>query len=108
MFGPQWKDRESCYQVRQILALFCKLATLILNSNCVKDIRVTKIAKEIKFEGVCDQLEARNSFQTQSGKPFSLFVSLLTALIVKNSYILPGIYFIFLKQRPRSNLKGIQ
>ena len=29
-FEPQWKDRESSYQVRQILALFCKLVALIL------------------------------------------------------------------------------
>ena len=31
---------------------------------------------------------------------------LLTALIVQNSHILAGIYFIFLKKRPRPNLKG--
>ena len=35
-------------------------------------------------------------------------MSLLTALIVKNSHILAGIYFIFLKKRPRPNLKGFQ
>ena len=29
-FGPQWKDRESSYQVRQILGLFCELVALIL------------------------------------------------------------------------------
>ena len=32
-FGPQWKDQKSGktnYQVRQILALFCKLVGLIL------------------------------------------------------------------------------
>ena len=29
-FGPPWKDRESSYQVRQMLALFCKLVALIL------------------------------------------------------------------------------
>ena len=33
---------------------------------------------------------------------------LLTALTVKNSHILAGIYFIFLKKCPRPNLKGIQ
>ena len=37
-----------------------------------------------------------------------LFMSLLTALIVKNSHILAGIYVIFLKRRPRPNLKGFQ
>ena len=36
------------------------------------------------------------------------FMSLLTALIVKTSLILAGIYFIFLKKRPRPNLKGFQ
>ena len=30
-------------------------------------------------------------------------MSLLTALIVKNSHILAGIYFIFLKKRPKPN-----
>ena len=33
---------------------------------------------------------------------------LLTALIVKKSHILPGIYFIFLKKRPIPNLKGLR
>ena len=28
-FGPQWKDRESSYQVRQILAFLCKSVALI-------------------------------------------------------------------------------
>ena len=37
-----------------------------------------------------------------------LFMSLLRALIVKNSHILAGIYFIFLKKRSRPNLKGFQ
>ena len=41
-------------------------------------------------------------------KIFSCFLCLLTALIVKNSHILIGIYFIFLKKRPRPNLKGFQ
>ena len=31
-------------------------------------------------------------------------MSLLTGLIVKNSHILAGIYFIFLKKSPRLNL----
>ena len=35
-------------------------------------------------------------------------MSLLTSLIVKNSYILVGIYFIFLRKRPRSNFKPLQ
>ena len=35
-------------------------------------------------------------------------MSLLTAFIVKNSHILSGIDFIFLKKSPRPNLKGFQ
>ena len=29
-FGPQWKEGESSYQVRQISVLFCKLVVLTL------------------------------------------------------------------------------
>ena len=39
---------------------------------------------------------------------YSLFMFLSTHLIVKNSRILAGIYFIFLKERPRQNVKGFQ
>ena len=35
-------------------------------------------------------------------------MSLLTVFVVKNSPILPEIYFIFLKNGPRPNLKGFQ
>ena len=35
-------------------------------------------------------------------------MSILTALIVKNSHILAGIYFVFLTKRPRPNLKGFE
>ena len=38
----------------------------------------------------------------------SLFMSLLTALIFKNSHILARIYFIFLTKRRRPKLKGFQ
>ena len=37
-----------------------------------------------------------------------LFMSLLTALIVKNSLILAVIYFIFIKKHPRPNFKCFQ
>ena len=37
-----------------------------------------------------------------------LFMSLLTIPIVKNSHILAGIYFIFLKKYPKPNFKGFQ
>ena len=42
--------------------LFCKLVTLILGWNCVKDLTVTKIVKLIKFEGTWGDLEAKNCF----------------------------------------------
>ena len=35
-------------------------------------------------------------------------MSLLTAFIVRNSDILAGIYFIFLRKGPRPNLKSFQ
>ena len=35
-------------------------------------------------------------------------MSLLKALIVKNSHILAGIYFIFEKKHPRPNMKDFQ
>ena len=45
-FWPQWKDRKISYRVRQVLALFCSLAALILDSNSVKGIRIIEIAKK--------------------------------------------------------------
>ena len=36
--------------MRQILTLFRKLVTLILGLNCVKDITVTKIAKQLNLK----------------------------------------------------------
>ena len=49
----------------QLLNLFFlfHLIVLILGQNSVKFLKVTKIAKEIMFEGV--QLESKKSFQTQ-------------------------------------------
>ena len=35
------------------------------------------------------------------------FMSLLTVPIVKNSHILAGIYFIFLKERPKTKLESL-
>ena len=65
-FRPQGKYWEGSYQLREILALFCKLVALILGYNCVEDHRFRKIVKQIKFEGGWGELEARNSFQRQS------------------------------------------
>ena len=50
-FGPQWKDRKTTSQRKQTFAPFCKLVALILDYNCIKVVRVTKIDKQIKFDG---------------------------------------------------------
>ena len=84
-FRPQWKDRESSYQVRLILAPFCKLVSLILSYNCFKGLRVTKIVKQIRFEGFMGNLETRNCFQRHS---FTKFLKQFSCKIVhyeKNS-----------------------
>ena len=60
--GPQWKDWESSHQVKQILALFCKLVIWILGSNCVKGLRNTEIVKVIEFGRVSGKLIAKELF----------------------------------------------
>ena len=55
----------SSYQVRQILGLDCHVITLILGQNSVKGLRVTKKAKDIKFEGLWGELESKIGFQRQ-------------------------------------------
>ena len=60
-FQTQRKDGESSYQVRIILGLFCHSIALILGFNSVKDFGDTKNVKEIKFEGVCGELESRKN-----------------------------------------------
>ena len=53
-FGPQWKkDRESIYQVRQILARFCVSVAQILGWNCIKGLRVKKMSNKsnLKMSG---------------------------------------------------------
>ena len=64
-FQPQSKDRNSSYQVRRILGLFCHLTALILDGNIVNGLRVTKNVKEIKFEGIWGELESGKGFQRQ-------------------------------------------
>ena len=58
-FQTQRKDGESSYQVRINSGLFCHSIALILASNSMKDFRVTKNVKEIKFEGVWGERESR-------------------------------------------------
>ena len=60
-----------------------------------------KIVRQIIFEGIQGQLEAKTNFLSQ-------FISILTALIVKKSHILTGIFFIFLRKRSRPNLKSFK
>ena len=70
-FGPHWKDVKSSYLVKQILELFRKFVTLTLGSNCVKDLGVTKIVKEIKFKGTWRKLEPKkNSPEATTEKLF--------------------------------------
>ena len=68
---PTSEERsESSYQVRQIFALFSNLIALALGQNSVKSLRVTKILKKIKYEGVWDQLETKRFANTISYKIF--------------------------------------
>ena len=90
-FGPQWKDRESSYRVRQILTLFCILVALILGWNCVKDIRVTRVVKQTKFEEVWGRLEVRNCFQRQ---PFAKYLR-QTLVFMWNSTLQEKFTFLF-------------
>ena len=54
----------------------------------MKDISVTKIVKEIKFEGVLGEIESKKNASKSSLKNLILpFMSLLTAKFVKNSDI---------------------
>ena len=65
------KNRDSSYGVRQILVLFFILVALILVWNYVKGLKVTKIIKQIKFEGVLGKLEAKNCLHRQ---PFTKYL----------------------------------
>ena len=47
---------KSSYQVREAFAPFCNLIALTLGYNSVESFSLTKIVKEIKFEGVWDEL----------------------------------------------------
>ena len=49
-----------------MLAVFLNLVAQVLDLNCMEELRVTKIVKEIKFEGVWGELEAQKCFQRQS------------------------------------------
>ena len=48
------------------LSLPCKFVTLIIDENYVICFRVTKIVKQIEFEGEWGELETKYFFQKQS------------------------------------------
>ena len=53
------KSYEMQLHSKANLALFCIFIPLILGSNSVKDISVTTILKEIKFERALGELESK-------------------------------------------------
>ena len=63
IFWPQWKDRKSSYRIRQVLSFFSNLTSIILVENSVKGIKVTAIAKKIKFKEVWAELQPENGIQ---------------------------------------------
>ena len=90
-FGPQRKDRKSSYHVRQLSALFCNLVALILGSNCAEVLRVTKIVKEIKFEGAWGKLDAKTCFPRQ---PRAIYLK-KTLVFMRNSVLRENFNFSF-------------
>ena len=62
-----------------------------LQENSVKDFRVTKIVKEIKFEGVWDELESKAGFQRESVTKYLR----LTLVLVWNSALREKFNFYF-------------
>ena len=67
-FPPQWKDSKTSYQVRHIPAHFCNLIALVLGSNSVIDVSVTKNIKELTFEGVWGIYNQKRIPETTIGK----------------------------------------
>ena len=65
-FGPQWKDRKSRSQVKEMFALSCKLVALILGQNCIKVLRVTKIVKQAKFQRAWWRVKAKYCLRRKS------------------------------------------
>ena len=63
IFWPQWKDRKNSYRIRQVLSFFSNLTSIILVENSVKGIKVTAIAKKIKFKAVWGELQPENGIQ---------------------------------------------
>ena len=59
------KSSEKQLPSKANIRTFLSLIALILGQNSVKDIKVTKIVKEIKFEGVWVELELKKTLQRQ-------------------------------------------
>ena len=91
-FWPKWKHRESSYQVRHILGRFWNLIALILGLNYVKGIRVTKIFREISFQGVLGKLQEKIVYG--GNHSFTGYVR-LTLIFVWNSALREKFNFCF-------------
>ena len=74
-----------------MLALSCNFIALSLGLNCVKDLKVTKIVKNFKFENVWGQLEAKNCFQRQA---FTKYLK-VTLVFMRNSALREKFNFCF-------------
>ena len=61
-FGPQWKDQEKSYQVKENLALFCTVVALILGWNYVKGLIVTKIVNKNQVWRSLEQVRSKKLF----------------------------------------------
>ena len=57
---------EVVIQVKQNLALFCSIVSLILSWNSVKSFTVRKVFPKMKFEEEYGKLEADKCFQKES------------------------------------------
>ena len=103
---PSWTKLESLWipnldlsekigkvviEVRQNLALFRNLVSLILSWNCVKRLIVTKLVQKINFEGTWGKLKAKNCFQRQSWTKYMI----QTLVFLWNSLIQESFSFYF-------------
>ena len=87
-FIPQWLDRKSSYQVNQSLATeFLQLNCPYFRLKLCEISWVTKIVKEVMFGEVWGELETKKFFRDRRLHFLLFFMSLLTAVIVKNSFI---------------------
>ena len=73
-----WKDQKSSNKVRPVLAHFCKLVSLILDFDSVKDVRVTKIVKQMNFKETWGKLKKIHFEETIIDKMFEKYSSFHT------------------------------